>query len=66
MEKLLAVIIGIGIVIFISILSAWPVQLIWNDLFPSLFELREISFLEALEINVLCSLLFKGSTSTND
>jgi hypothetical protein len=59
------VFIGAFIAAVISLLIAWPVQLLWNALIPSIFDLRTISFFEALGLSVLCSLLFKSHSSSS-
>lgn len=63
-DVLSAIGIGLGIFLFgvaaYALLFAWPIQLLWNDLMPSLFGLREISFGEAIEMGLLAGLLFKS------
>jgi len=41
-------------------LLAFPVMLLWNDLIVKLFELSQISFVQAAELVLLCNLLFKS------
>lgn len=41
----------------ISLLFAWPVQLLWNWLLPRLFNLPEITFLQAWGLEILCGML---------
>lgn len=53
----------IVIALIVAILSAIPVYYIWNDIMPSLLKIRQISFGEALEISILCTCLFKSSSS---
>lgn len=38
---------------------AFPVKWLWNYLMPGLFHLREITFWQALALNLLCGLLFR-------
>lgn len=47
-----------------SLIGALPVMLLWNAVVPSIFGLKAISFTEALMLSLLCSCLFK-STSTS-
>ena len=46
--------------LIISLLFAWPVQLLWNWLLPHLFHLPEITFLQAWGLEILCSMLLGG------
>jgi hypothetical protein len=50
--------VGIGL----SALLAWPVQFLWNHVMTQIFwGLRDISFLQAWGLSLLCGLLFKSS-----
>ena len=57
----------IGIIIIgaiISIIMAWPVQLLWNVcLVPAVDGIHELGFWQALGINVLFQMLFKSTNS---
>lgn len=48
----------------VSLLTAYPVMLLWNWLLPSIFDGPTINFWEALGITLLCSLLFKPASSS--
>ena len=52
--------------VFISILMAWPTQLLWNySLVPAVTFAKPIGFLQAVGLNILTSILFKATlTST--
>lgn len=52
----------IGIIGVIAFLLGFPLMVMWNDLMPSIFGLRKLSFWEAVELNVMCGILF-GSWS---
>jgi len=41
----------------LSLLFAWPVQIIWNWTLPHLFNLPEITFLQAWGLELLCGML---------
>ncbi len=56
----------IGLVVIWSALLALPVMWLWNWLMPVIFGLGEISFFQALGLNVLCSCLFKSNTTVNN
>ena len=54
---------GIALLIFIAILFAWPVQLLWNGcLVDAVDGVHPITFWQALGLTALFSILFKGST----
>jgi hypothetical protein len=53
----------IGIIILIVMLLGLPLQLLWNWLMPSIFDLRYISFWEAVGLNLLAAILFRPTTN---
>ena len=64
MEKLQALILAIGIVLLTAVILAWPTQLLWNNaLVGAIDGVKEIGFWQALGVNILCNLLFKGHSS---
>ena len=70
MKKALEILfIGIGVLVLASVLSlllAFPTMWLWNAaLVPAVESVNEINFLQALGINILCTILFKNNTSTN-
>jgi hypothetical protein len=69
MDKLLAglMIAGITVVLIVvvSLLLAWPTMLLWNWLMPLIFGLRTLTFLQALGLMILSSLLLKSSSSSS-
>lgn len=57
----------ISLVLFIAVfalLFSLPVWLLWNLLMPDLFDLKPITWLQALGLNILSGLLFKSQTSS--
>lgn len=57
---------GIALLIFAAVLLAWPVQLLWNGcLIDAVDGVHPISFWQAMGLNFLFSILFKGSTSNS-
>lgn len=64
-KALAGLIVGALLIGAIALLIAWPVQLLWNDLMPDLFGIKRITFLQALELSALASLLFKSSGSSS-
>lgn len=52
---------GIVAIAVLAILAiAWPVELLWNELGPALFGLKVISYKQALQLTILCNILFKS------
>ena len=48
-----------------SLILAWPFQLLWNWLAPTIFGLGKISFLQAFGLKLLLGLIF-GRISFNE
>jgi lipopolysaccharide export LptBFGC system permease protein LptF len=46
------------IIMIVALLLGIPLMILWNWLMPSIFELREISFWEAVGLNILSGILF--------
>lgn len=61
MTKLLLFLMTLCVPIIISVLFSLPIMWLWNGLMPELFKLPEISFLQAIGLNLLCSFLFKSN-----
>jgi hypothetical protein len=65
MEKLLAVIVGIVTIVFISFLLSWPVMMLWNGcLVDAVTGVKEVTWLQGWGISILCGLLFKSTASS--
>ena len=64
-EILGAALLVILIVAIIAIILSFPVMWLWNWLMPTIFDLVEISFWQALGINLLCGFLFRSSSSNS-
>jgi hypothetical protein len=62
-----AVVLAISFVFFIAIITAIPVWLLWNWLIPIVFPgesiVHHITLMQAFGIAMLCSCLFKSSSS---
>lgn len=58
------VLIVVGTIIIGGLLMTLPTMFLWDWLMPKIFGLPEITFWEALGINLLCSILFKSSSSS--
>jgi hypothetical protein len=60
-----AVLIGLVMAIAAGLLMSLPVMLLWNWLAPALFGLKEIEWLQAWGLLVLCGILFKSHSSSS-
>lgn len=64
--KYLIVVLGIlALTVVIALLVSVPVWLLWNWLMPQIFGLKTISWMQALGLSVLCSMLFKSTASSS-
>jgi hypothetical protein len=68
MDKLiLALGAAVMVVVFISIfavIAAIPTYYLWNWLMPELFALKAITFVQAIGLNFMTSILFKSHNSS--
>lgn len=64
-EALGNVMLVIGVLLLYAALLGFPLMFLWNVLMPELFGLKTIGFWQAVGLNVLCSILFKGSSSSS-
>jgi hypothetical protein len=55
-----------AIVSLVCLLLGLPLMLLWNWLMPVIFGLSEISFWQAVGLNLLASILFARTTTTNN
>lgn len=51
--------------VVVALLVSLPVMWLWDWLMPEIFGLKEITWLQALGLTLLCSLLFKSSASSS-
>lgn len=58
-------ILGVVFAVVLSAVLAWPVQLLWNDAVTAVFGLKAITFMQAWQLSVLASLLFKDNNSSS-
>jgi hypothetical protein len=61
-SKLFLVLLVVAVVVLIC---ALPTMWMWNWLMPELFHLREITFGEALGVQMLSALLFKSHSTSS-
>ena len=61
---------GIAVVMLfafvVALVASLPVYWLWNWLMPDLFALKEITWLQALGLSLLCSFLFKPSSAKSE
>ena len=66
-ETLSRVLLALGVIALLGILLGLPLQLLWNWLMPTIFNLPKITFWQAMGLNIMASILFKdNSIKTND
>ena len=53
------------VVVVVAIFVSVPTMLLWNWLMPVIFGLSTITWLQALGLCLLCSILFKSSGKLN-
>lgn len=61
MEKLIKFTGLVALVVAIGLLLSFPTMILWNWLMPDVFGLPEITFTQALVMNVLSSIFFKNN-----
>ncbi len=58
-----AIALFLGTIAIIVVLLGYPVMLLWNWLMPELFGLSEVTFWQAIGLNILCTILFRPTIS---
>jgi hypothetical protein len=59
-EGILAV---IGLIMLVALLFGLPLQLLWNWLMPTLFNLPYVSFWQACGLNLIAGILFRSNVT---
>lgn len=65
MEQIKLILIGLGIIILGACIFAIPTYLLWNWLMPEIFSIKEITFIQAIGVNIFTSILFKPTINVN-
>jgi hypothetical protein len=67
LAKTIGIILGsLAVILFVAVLLALPVQLLWNGcLLDAVDGTHPITFLQALGLNFLFSILFKATSTSN-
>jgi hypothetical protein len=58
-----AVLLIVGLIVLAGIVLALPLQLLWNWLMPTIFNLPMISFWQALGLNIMSGILFRSNVN---
>jgi hypothetical protein len=62
-NKFLAFVSLLGIICTMLLISGYPLMWLWNWLIPTMFGLPEITFWQAIGLNLLSTILFKSTTT---
>lgn len=65
-DTLSRVIAAAAVIFLLCAVLGLPLQLLWNWLMPTIFNLPTITFWQALGLNILASILFKDNRLKND
>ena len=61
-----AILAGIATLVFLSFVLSWPVMMLWNGcLVGAVDGVKEVTWLQAWGLAVLCSFLFKSNVSNS-
>ena len=67
MKIAMTILAGIAGLLVLSFLMSWPIYMLWNGcLVDAVTGVREVTWLQAWGLTVLCSFLFKPSSITKD
>lgn len=64
MDKFLAVLAGIALIVIVGLFVGLPVMWLWNWLMPAIFGLPVIGFWQAVGLYILAGAFFKQSGSS--
>jgi hypothetical protein len=64
-ETIGSVLAAILMIVLVALILGFPLMWLWNWLMPGIFNLPEITFWQALGLNVLSTLLIKPTIKTN-
>ena len=67
MKIAMTLLVGIAGLLALSFLMSWPVYMLWNGcLVDAITGVREVTWLQAWGITILCSFLFQPTSVTKD
>jgi hypothetical protein len=61
--KIIIILESLVLIIGVSLLMGLPTMWLWNWLMPDIFNITEITFLQAVGLNLLSDILFKNINS---
>ena len=67
MGKIVAGVMGVlALGVFLSFLLSWPVMMLWNGcLVDAVTGVKEVTWMQAWGLSLLCGILFKSHTSSS-
>ena len=69
METFMEFVVAVGLLMvfamFLALVLGLPVMWLWNSTVPELFGLTTITFWQAVRLNILCAILFKGASTSS-
>jgi len=63
-ETIGSILTAILMIVLVALILGFPLMWLWNWLMPSIFNLPEITFWQALGLNTLSTILIKPTTNT--
>jgi len=63
-DTIAAILTAILLIALVAVILGFPLMWLWNWLMPSIFNLPEITFWQALGLNALATIFFKQSINT--
>jgi len=63
-ETIGSILTAIFMIVLVALILGFPLMWLWNWLMPSIFNLPEITFWQALGLNTLSTILIKPTTNT--
>jgi succinate dehydrogenase hydrophobic anchor subunit len=63
-ETIGSILTAILMIVLVALILGFPLMWLWNWLMPSIFNLPEITFWQALGLNALSTILIKPATNT--
>jgi hypothetical protein len=64
LENFAAALGGLSIVVFATVILGFPTKWLWNWLMPSIFGLKEITFWQAIGLQILAYLILPRTSSS--
>jgi len=64
-ENFMAFLGGLSIVVFATVILGFPAKWLWNWLMPSIFGLKEITFWQAVGLQILAHTILPSSKSSS-